>query len=174
MANGFLYMEEALKQINSLIEEGIILKYAIGGGIASLYYLDSTVTYDLDVMILLQVESNPLQPLKEIYEWARRKGYPEKEEHIHIEGIPVQFLIAYNDLVKEAVENAKKIKIENTETYILSPEYLVAIMLQTGRGKDKARVYQLFDEANIDKNILLPILEKYELKTKLESLLKTD
>ncbi|MCU7493665.1 MAG: hypothetical protein ACM3UR_09745 [Bacteroidota bacterium] len=167
-------MENTLKHINSLVNEGIILKYAIGGGIASLYYLEATVTFDLDVMVILSVDENSLWPLKELYEWARKHGFPEKEEHIVIDNIPVQFLPAYNDLVKEAVENAKKVVIQNAETYIITPEYLIAIMLQTGRGKDKFRVQQFFDEVAIDKNLLNQVLEKYSLKSKLDSVLKND
>ena len=165
-------MEKTLKFINELIKEGIILKYAIGGGIASLYYLEPTVTYDLDVMVILSSDNDTLMPLKEIYEWARKNGFPEKEEHIFIDSIPVQFLPVYNDLVREAVENSRRVTFYNTETFIISPEYLIAIMLQTGRGKDKGRALQFYEEVQIDKNLLNEILEKYSLKSKLELLLQ--
>ena len=57
-----------------------------------------------------------------------------------IEGWPVQFLPTYNPLIAEAVEQAVEIKFKSTPTRVLSAEHLVAIMLQTGREKDCARV----------------------------------
>ena len=39
-----------------------------------------------------------------IYEFARGRGYAEQAEALIIEGFPVQFIPAYNELVREADE----------------------------------------------------------------------
>jgi len=51
-----------------------------------------------------------------LYEWLKDKGCNTVKEYIVIEGIPVQFIPVYNDLVKEAVLNAIKKKYKNTVT----------------------------------------------------------
>ena len=79
-------------------------------------------------------------------------SYELKGEHLIIEGIPVQFLLAYNELVKEALDNSNKIIIYDEDTYILKPEYLMAIMLQTGRSTDKERLEKFLEKQNIIKN----------------------
>lgn len=163
-------MEKTLKKINSLIQEGIIADFAIGGGIACFYYIEPSVTYDLDVMIILTGKENTFTPLENIYNWARQNEYPEKEEHIIIESIPVQFLPVYNNLVHEAVFNSKRVTLFNTETKIIGPEYLIAIMLDTNRAKDRQRVIQMFEEAEIDLNLLNKILSDYNLNSRFESL----
>ncbi|MDP4192601.1 MAG: hypothetical protein Q8858_13630 [Bacteroidota bacterium] len=165
-------MKQTLQYINSLIDEGIILKYAIGGGIASLYYLEPTTTYDLDIMVILAFEENIFTPLKPIYEWAKKHDFSVEDEYIFIDSVPVQFLPVYKDLVKEAVENSLKINLYDVETYVIGPEYLVAIMLDTGRAKDKLRALQFYQEVQLDKDFLNKLLERYSLKVKLESLLQ--
>jgi uncharacterized protein (UPF0297 family) len=44
-----------------------------------------------------------------IYDYLKKKGYKPFKKHIVIAGIPVQFIPAYNDLVKEAIKNARDI-----------------------------------------------------------------
>ena len=46
----------------------------------------------------------------------RKKGYKEQEEHIVIEGIPVQFIPAYNALVEKAIDEAVKVEYKGVKT----------------------------------------------------------
>lgn len=108
-------------------------------------------------------EEKILNPLAKIYEWARQNGYQSEKEHIIIEGIPVQFLLAYNDLVKEALENSDSVKLFEETTFILKPEYLMAIMLQTGRLTDRERLARFFSEADYDKDKFFKIIERFDL-----------
>jgi hypothetical protein len=57
--------------------------------------------------------------LSPIYDWLSRRGYKADKEHIIIEGIPVQFLPVYNDLVREAVYNSTGKKYKDTLTYVI-------------------------------------------------------
>jgi hypothetical protein len=52
----------------------------------------------------------------------------------------VQFLPVYNALTEEALAHAAQVMFGTTPTRVLSAEYLSAIMLQTGRPKDHARL----------------------------------
>lgn len=156
-------MKKTLEQLNKLVELRVIEKYAIGGGIAHFYYIEPSVTYDLDVIIRIQSVSNNLAPLKEIYEWARINNYNIKDEHIIIENIPVQFLPEYNPLIEEAVEKAAEVLIFDTKTFIIRPEYLMAIMLQTNRSKDRERLLLFFEQADYSPSTFEEILIKYNL-----------
>jgi hypothetical protein len=44
-------MKKTLQILNSLAESGIINEYAIAGGMAQFYYIEPSVTYDLDLIV---------------------------------------------------------------------------------------------------------------------------
>ena len=156
-------MKKTLQKINLLVKLGIIEKYAIAGGIAQFYYIEPSITYDLDLIVHIVGEESSLNPLAKIYEWAKENYYEFIGEYIIIEGIPVQFLLAYNELVKEALDNSNKIILYDEDTYIIKPEYLMAIMLQTGRSKDKERLAKFFKEAEYDNDFFFKILDRFDL-----------
>ena len=156
-------MKKTLEKINELVKTGIIKSYAIAGGMGQFYYIEPSVTYDLDVIINLAFEKNKLNPLEPVYKWAEENKFKLVEEHIIIEGIPVQFLPAYNNLVIEALKNAVEIELYKVKTFIFKPEYLMAIMLQTNRSKDRERLIKFFEEADFSLREFENILEKFNL-----------
>jgi len=163
-------MKSTLNKINELVEIGIFKKYAICGGIAHNFYTEVGVTYDLDIMIEIGAETNTLIPLESIYIWAKKNNYTEKDEYIIIEGIPVQFLPAYNDLVADAVNTANKVNVFDVNTYIMKPEYLMAIMLDTWRPKDKERLLKYLETVSYSMELLSQLIEKYKLEDRFKSL----
>lgn len=165
-------MKKTLQIINEMVELKIIKEYAIAGGMAHFYYIEPSVTYDLDLIVNLSVEENPLAPLTSLYDWAGKNGFQTENEHILIGGIPVQFLLAYNELVKEALNNKIQITLFNEITFILGAEYLMAIMLQTGRASDNERLIRFINEAEFDKNKFFDIIYRYGLSEKYENFIK--
>jgi len=163
-------MEKALKVIEEITRQGIIKAYAIGGGIAATYYIEPVLTYDLDIFFIPAKEG--LDALMPIYEYARERGFSAQAEAILIEGFPVQFIPAYNDLVREAVENAATLKYRDVEAKVVTAEFLAAIALQTGRAKDRERVIRLLEEADIDRAALAGILASFGLADKFRKLEK--
>ena len=159
-------MKKTLERLNELVEIGIISKYAIAGGLAHFYYIEPSVTYDLDIIISFKIEPNKLMPLKSVYDWAKKNNYELIGEHINIEGIPVQFLPTYNKLVEEALEKSKKIQLFNVTTFILPAEYLMSMMLQTGRAKDKERLIKFFEDAKFSEKIFDEIIKRFDLLEK--------
>ena len=101
--------------------------------------------------------------LSPVYGYLHARGYDAEREHVIIEGIPVQFLPAYNPLVEEALRDAPDTAYGKTQTRVLRAEHLLAIMLQTYRPKDKTRIVQMLDEAKIDAALLKRILETHGL-----------
>ena len=157
-------MEKTLKVLNELAKRGIIQKYAIGGGVAVIFYMEPVLTYDLDVFVFLPPSPGGLISVSPIYKSLRAKGFKAQQEHIVVEGVPVQFIPAYNDLIEEAVRKAREIKFRKIKTRVLRAEHLLAIMLQTNRPKDRARMTQLLEEAKIDMDDLTEIFERHSLK----------
>ena len=157
-------VEKTLKIIKELTEEKVFKDFSICGGIAVLYYIEPLLTYDLDIFFIPKEDS--IDVLAPIYNCLKKKGFKAKKEHILIEGVPVQFIPVYNDLVKEAVQNSVEAKYGRIKTKILGLEYLIAVMLQTYRPKDRERLIKVFEEAKIDMKLLKTILKKYELYDK--------
>jgi hypothetical protein len=159
-------MKKTLQKVNELVDLGLIDKYAIAGGIAHFYYIEPSVTYDLDLVVNIPNDENELIPLNDIFSWARANNYTTEGEHIVIEGIPVQFLLSYNNLVIEALENCIEIALFDEKTYILGAEYLMAIMLQTGRPSDKERLVKFFNDADYNAEKFINIISRFELTDK--------
>ena len=157
-------MEKTLKVIRELKEQKVFKDYSIGGGIAALYYIEPLLTYDLDIFFIpLEERIDVLAP---IYDYLKEKGFKAKKEHVLIEGVPVQFIPVYNELVKEAVQNSAEVKYGRIKTRILGLEYLVAVMLQTYRAKDRERLVKVFDEAKTESKLLKQILKRHGLYDK--------
>ena len=148
-----------------MLDEGLFKKYAIGGGIANLFYIEPVVTFDLDIFIIPNESEKLVISLSPLYDWLEKKNYRAVKEHVEIEGIPVQFIPVYNELVDEAVHKAAEKKYEDITTFVLKPEYLVAIMLETNRSKDRARISKMLDETDISNDELEKILLKHKLST---------
>lgn len=157
-------MDKTLKVINELKERKIIRDFSIGGGIAVLYYVEPLLTYDLDIFFI--PAEDRIDVLSPIYDYLKGKGYKLQEEHIVIEGVPVQFIPVYNKLIREAVLDTAEVKYGRMNTKVLGLEYLVAIMFQTNRPKDRERLVKIFEEVKVDLRFLKKILKKFNLLDK--------
>ena len=159
-------MKRALEVLNELEEQRVFSRYALGGAMAATFYTEPVLTFDLDVFVLLPSAGTNLVSLSTIYEALRNRGYREDQETVLIDGVPVQFLPAYNSLIEEAVTHAKEIDYEGAPARVARAEYLIAICLQTGRAKDRARVAALREQAILDLPLLADILKRHQLEEK--------
>ena len=76
----------------------------------------------------------------------------------------MQFLPAYNALLEEALREALVTLYATTTTRVLRLEHLLAVCVQTGRGKEREQVRMLREQAKIDHSYLLEILRRYHLE----------
>ena len=159
-------MKRTLEILNELEREGAFSRYAIGRAMAATFYTEPVLTFDLDVFVVLSRGTGQLISLAPVYEALRARGYGEEKETVMIEGVPVQFLPAYNALVEEALDQAREIDYEGVPARVLRAEHLIAISLQTGRTKDRARVAMLREQASLDLNLLADILKRHQLEEK--------
>jgi len=156
-------MEKTFDVLNRLVEEGIIGKYAVGGAMAALFYTEPAATYDLDIFVVLPRLPSGLITLGPLYEHLAGLGYKVEGECVDIEGVPVQFLPAYNKLVEESLREARTLMYGEIPVPVLAVEYLIAIAIQTGRPKDRIRVTMLMEEASVDRSLLDRILRVHDL-----------
>jgi hypothetical protein len=156
-------MKHSLIVINELEEKGFFKSYAIGGAIAAIFYMNPFQTEGLDIFVLLPSSTNPLMPLTPLYDELRQRGCQEDGPYIRVEGVPVQFLPAYNPLIEEAINKSKVTNYGSVKTRVPLPEYLAAIMIQTGRQKDRARFEDMQAQASLDQALLQDILARHHL-----------
>lgn len=151
-----LKLTKVLQLINKIKEKGIIKDYAIGGGYALNYYIEPTLTYDLDLFILIDTD----QGFHDLYNHIRDQKYRIENVYIVIEELPVQFLPSYiKPFIKEGISNAKEITIENTKTKVLTLEYTIVNLLWSFRPKDRMILPDLIGMA--DRKLLCNIIERY-------------
>ena len=156
-------MKAALAVLNELEAEGVLGRYAIGGAMGALFYAEPVTTFDLDIFVVLPKSGSGLLTLEPLYEALRQRGYAAGE-FVMIEGVPVQFLPAYNPLLEEALAQARPDDLEDVPTRILTVEHLIAIAVQTNRPKDRLRVQVLLKEGNPDLDALGDICRRHDLK----------
>ncbi len=167
-------MKKTLAVINELKKQEIIEDYAIGGGIAAIYYIEPILTYDLDIFVILpQAKGKRVIDLSVLFNNLRQKGYSWKKEHLIIEGVPVQFIPA-DELETEAIGNAPNVDYEGTKTKVFSAEYLIAVLVKAGRTKDIEKVEKILKQSTVKYKKLKSILSKYKLLSKYKQDFKID
>ena len=160
-------MKRTLQVLNEMEHDGVFIRYAIGGAMAAVFYVEPLLTFDLDVFVVLPQTPGGLLTLAPLYDALRARGYSEQEnECIRIEGVPVQFLPAYNALLEEALKEAQEIMYEDVPARVPRSEHLLAICLQAGRSKDRERVRILREQAKLDQNFLADVLRRHQLEDK--------
>jgi hypothetical protein len=159
-------MKRTLQVLNELERDGVIDRYAIGGAMGATFYVEPLLTFDLDVFVVLPQSAGGLLSLAPLYEALRARGYTEEGECVHIEGVPVQFLPAYNALLEEALREARETSYEEVTTRVVRAEHLIAICLQTGRDKDRERVRIFREQAEVDMSYLTGLLHRHGLEGK--------
>ena len=162
-------MERVLQVLNRMQTDGVVEKYAVGGGIAAIYYIEPYDTKDLDIFIpvsAVAVGKAGLLSLEPIYSYLEKLGYAAVKEGVLIEDWLVQFIPASESTQEEALEHARSAKYGSTETRIFSPEYLAAELLRSGRLKDHVRVAALIDSGKLDMNTFRGIVRKHGLENK--------
>jgi len=168
-------MREAIDAVNSMVERRIIGKYAIGGAVAALNYIEPFLTDDLDILIsfddVAEATSSGLVMLTPILSYLKEKGYYEfRNEGVVVGGWTVQFLPVADDLDAEALEMADELTIEigvgPLLARVLRAEHVVATALRVGRPKDLIRITQFLDQKKVEPVKLRAVLARHGLRPK--------
>jgi hypothetical protein len=158
-------MKKTLEVLNGLERQGLLMRYAIGGAVATLFYpIAPAETEDLDILVLLPPDkAASLDPLVDLHQELTRHGYQWNGPYLMIEGMPVQFLVAYSPLVEEAIMSAVVMPYDDIMTRVPTAEHLTAIMLATGRAKDRGRFDQMLRDVPLDRDELGRLVELHGL-----------
>ena len=140
---------------NSLRSAGLIVDYALGGALAAVRYTEPFTTYDADVFFIDV-------GIPAIYAHLQKLGHAIDREHIMVRGFPVQWL-ATHGLTEEAVREALPIEFDGVPGRIFRAEHLIAIAASVGRTKDRARIEQMLEQADLDRTLLDAILSRHHL-----------
>jgi hypothetical protein len=157
-------LQKTLSVINQMQAAGVIGRYAIGGAVGATFYLEPVRTVDVDVFVAIDPEAGSLIVTpKPIYDYLTGRGYEAKGEYLVVEGWPVQFLPPTGPLLEESIIQARETDVEGERTFVISAEHLVAIALETGRAKDKARIIQFVEASVLNQERLKDILKRHRL-----------
>ncbi len=141
--------------------------YAIGGAIGAAFYIKATQTEDIDAFVFLPPGGGLLVSLAPVYEALQAMGGVEEGPYVRFGNWPVQILTDGNSLIAEAIREALPVEYDGTPTRVFRPEYLCAIALQTGRGKDYLRVRMFFDQGAVDLGIFKDLLNRFDLSERM-------
>lgn len=157
-------MEKVIEILNRMQADGVLQDFAIGGGIAFIYYSEPYLTKDIDVFISpVIVGSQGLVSFGRIYEYLRELGYQFEGEYIRIENWLVQFVPASESIQEEAVVQAKQAVFAGQYTWMFSREHLAAELLRSGRLKDHVRVLSLIESGTVNMAGFHDILNRHGL-----------
>jgi hypothetical protein len=162
-------MKATLEMINQMQADGVIGRYAIGGAVGAIFYLETFYTADLDIFVTLpRISGSSLLSLSPIYEYLTTQGCRVEGERIVIGDWPIQFLPPHGALEQEALAEAVRTEYDGISTSVLSAEHLVAIALRTGRTKDYARMVMFLEQDAVNMETLNSILSRHGLLPKWE------
>jgi hypothetical protein len=157
---------KALAVIEQLMNEGLMQKYAIGGAVGALFYLEPSQTEDIDIFIHLEpAPGSSMVSLRPIIDRLEALGHKEwREANIVIEDWPVQFVPVFKALEIEALAQASRRPLETEiQPFVMPPEYLMALALDLFRPKDKVRLEQFYRQHAYDAAEFDAILRKHGL-----------
>jgi hypothetical protein len=154
-------LADVFRSANDLVAAGLTKDYALGGALAAIHYVEPFTTYDADIFFIPATE-DLTGGIPQIYEALRAKGWKVEGDHLLLRDFPVQFLTAHG-LTEEAVKEALPVNYKGVAAKVFRPEHIIAIAASVGRLKDFARIEQVMEQADIDKNLLETILKRHRL-----------
>jgi predicted nucleotidyltransferase len=157
-------MKKIIELFNEMIEKGIIEDFAIGGGIATFYYTEAYTTYDLDIFIHWSgISDEKIVDISPVFRYLEDAGGEWIGEFLRIGDIPLQVLVA-SDFEEEAIKKALEVDYSGLRVKIISPEYLIAMFLQSGREKDKIKIEMLNESEKVDESKLKKVMDKWNIQ----------
>jgi hypothetical protein len=158
-------MKRVFQLLNQMVRDGEVSNYAIGGAIAAVFYVEPFATQDVDVFVMMETGSSGLVTEIPGWNYLKKHGYAEvRGEAIVVDDWPVQFIPVSNALEEEAYLNAGVLDFDGEPVRVMLAEHLVALMLQTSRLKDLARVQMFLSQEAVDQDILMDIVERHGLE----------
>jgi hypothetical protein len=160
-------LERIFSILNQMESEGVIGRYAIGGAVGAIFWLEPFQTKDLDVFVVLPTApGRTLLTLSPIYDYLLARGFQPQGQFIVMEGWSVEFVPPATPLVEEALAEAVTRDVSGTTTRVFTAEHLAAICLQVGRTRDRDRIQRFVETGVLDAEKLDAVLQRHGLLEK--------
>lgn len=158
-------MRDVALLLNGLRDAGVIRNYALFGATAQMRYTEAVATIDAGVLVDLP-DMKRLDILQPIYEHCTRLGLRPEGEAIRVGAWPVQFIVAFSDLTREAMGTAEEADFEGVPLRVVRAPYLAAIALSVGRSKDISRIIALLEAEAVTRTELESLASRHDLTEK--------
>ena len=158
-------MKEVAELLNGMREAGVIRNYALFGAMAQVRYTEAVSTFDVDVLVDLP-DPERIDALQPIYTYCSHLGWNPEGEAVRVGDWPVQFIQAFSDLTREAMEKADEVSYEGVPFRVVRPDHLAVIALSVGRLKDHSRVVALLDARVVEQEAIERLAARHGLTEK--------
>lgn len=148
--------------LNEMQHAGVIRNYALFGATAQMRYTEPVATLDADVLVSV-TSQHRLDPLQDIYEFCRARGFRPEGEAIRIGAWPTQFIPAFSPLTVEAMEQAVIADFEGVAFRVVRADHLAVIALSVGRAKDFARILALLESGSVSREAIERLAARHDL-----------
>jgi hypothetical protein len=160
-------LEKVFSIIKQMEADGVIGRYAIGGAVGAIFWIEPFQTKDLDVFVALPTSmGGTLLTLGPIYEYLLARGFRPEGQCIIIEDWSVEFVPPATPLVEEALAEAVERDVNGAAIRVFTAEHLAAICLQVGRSRDHDRVLRFLEAGVLNAEKFDTILRRHELLEK--------
>lgn len=167
-------VEKIFATINQMEADGVIGRYAIGGAVGAIFWLEPILTKDVDVFVSLPTAPGGLLlTLGPIYDYLLALGFVPEGQFIVIEGWAVEFVPPGTPLVEEALDQAVIRDVNGVPTRVFTAEHLAAICLQVGRPRDHDRVIRFVEAGVLDAADFNAILTRHDLTSRWQQFQET-
>jgi hypothetical protein len=157
-------ISKVISELNRLVADGLVAKYAIGGAVAAQAYIETSSTEDIDAFVIVAGdEARSLAPLGPIWSDLVGNGAKQDGQYLVIGDWPLQLLINDEQLYVEAIEGARPVDFDGQTAYVMSPEHLAAIALKTGRSKDYQRVAEFISQGSTTVEQVTELVGRFDL-----------
>src|SRR5437764_12123099 len=96
-------IREVIETINRMRADGVIVRYALGGAVGAMFYLEPFSTLDVDIFMELHASQGSLVvDMTPIFQYLKDRGCVMEGQYMHIADSPVQFIPPAGPLEEEA------------------------------------------------------------------------
>jgi hypothetical protein len=101
--------------------------------------------------------------VSDVYRFCADRGYRPEGEAIRVGSWPVQFIVAFDPLTREAMQQATTVNYDGVPLRVVRADHLAVIALSVGRAKDFARVVALMESGSVTREQLGELAARHGL-----------
>jgi len=155
-------VKEIAQLLNDMVKAGVITNYALFGATAQMRYTEPVATLDADVLVAVP-SPEKLDVPTSLYRFCSERGYQAEGEAVRVGAWPVQFIPAFTELTRDAMEKADTADFEGVSLRVVQATYLAVIALSVGRTKDWTRILALLESGSVTEHGVSALAARYEL-----------